>query len=266
MKLSIQMKKVPFVCGAKPVPCVWDISSFITPFLRMVHDFGNVHHFWLHKSVEGNVVLHFKRYTKDRWLPDSADPTTYLSDEDKYGILVFKEKPHGRPKLVQPMLPLADEELEKLKTSVTKMFKHPLLQDEKLEERKLWWEEYLAGNAFKPQNTMWPVGVLRQKRVAQNSADVSMAREATDGLEHAEVEMPMVYSGHYLDPNRKEKIIHENRSMNNGEWPVKKVVKERINPRTHKKQYLVEWKPSWVEAEEMSDKCMQAWEAKKKKI
>lgn len=39
---------------------------------------------------------------------------------------------------------------------------------------------------------MWPVGVLRQKRVAQNSADVSMAREATDGLEHAEVEMPMV--------------------------------------------------------------------------
>ena len=39
---------------------------------------------------KGNVVLHFKRYTKDRWLPDSADPTTYLSDEDKYGILVFK--------------------------------------------------------------------------------------------------------------------------------------------------------------------------------
>ncbi|KAJ7369538.1 hypothetical protein OS493_038244 [Desmophyllum pertusum] len=56
-ELSIQMKKVPFVCEAKPVPCVWDISSFITPFLRMVHDFGNVHHFWLHKSVEGSLFL-----------------------------------------------------------------------------------------------------------------------------------------------------------------------------------------------------------------
>ncbi|KAJ7326108.1 hypothetical protein OS493_027959 [Desmophyllum pertusum] len=118
-----------------------------------------------------------------------------------------------------PMLPLADEELEKLKTSVTKMFKHPLLQDEKLEERKLWWEEYLAGNAFKPQNTMWPVGVLRQKRVAQNSADVSMAREATDGLEHAEVEMPMVRrrSDSRIELKKLKNFLHQHASLDETE-------------------------------------------------
>lgn len=38
----------------------------------------------------GNVVLHYKRYATDKWLPDANDPSTYLSDVDKYGILVFK--------------------------------------------------------------------------------------------------------------------------------------------------------------------------------
>ena len=38
----------------------------------------------------GNVVMHYKRYAKDPWLPNSQDPSTYLSEEDKYGILIFK--------------------------------------------------------------------------------------------------------------------------------------------------------------------------------
>ena len=38
---------------------------------------------------KGNVVLHYKRYSKDQ-LPNSEDPTTYLLDEDKYGILVLR--------------------------------------------------------------------------------------------------------------------------------------------------------------------------------
>ena len=51
------MKNVPCVTKVGTVPCVWDINSFITPFIRTVHDFGNVHHFWLHKSVEGTRNL-----------------------------------------------------------------------------------------------------------------------------------------------------------------------------------------------------------------
>lgn len=41
-----------------------------------------------------------------------------------------------------------------------------------------------------------------------------------------------VYSGHYLDPNEREKQRLENEMKSGGEWPVKKILKERINPRT----------------------------------
>ena len=33
--------------------------------------------------------MHYKRYSKDKWLPDPEDATTYLSDNDRYGIFVF---------------------------------------------------------------------------------------------------------------------------------------------------------------------------------
>ena len=35
------------------IPCVWDLEKFLQPFLRTVHDFANVHHFWVHKNAEG---------------------------------------------------------------------------------------------------------------------------------------------------------------------------------------------------------------------
>ena len=34
--------------------------------------------------------MHYKRYAKDIWLPDSDDPTTYIFEEDKCEILIFK--------------------------------------------------------------------------------------------------------------------------------------------------------------------------------
>ena len=39
----------------------------------------------------GNVVLHYRRYMTDKWLPNCEDAASYLSEEDKLGILVFKE-------------------------------------------------------------------------------------------------------------------------------------------------------------------------------
>ena len=50
------MKKVPYVSDVGMIPCVWDITSFLAPFMRVTHDFGNVHHVWLHKSVEGIIT------------------------------------------------------------------------------------------------------------------------------------------------------------------------------------------------------------------
>ncbi len=41
---------------------------------------------------KGNVVLHYKRYATDKWLPDADDASTFLVDEDKCGILVFKAR------------------------------------------------------------------------------------------------------------------------------------------------------------------------------
>ena len=38
----------------------------------------------------GNVVLHYRRYMTDKWLPNCEDTASYLSEEDKHGILVFK--------------------------------------------------------------------------------------------------------------------------------------------------------------------------------
>ena len=35
------------------------------------------------------VLEDIYRYSKDKWLPDPEDATTYLSDNDRYGILVF---------------------------------------------------------------------------------------------------------------------------------------------------------------------------------
>lgn len=57
IELSTLMHKVPYVTECKTVPCVWDITSFLTPFMRTTHDFGNVHHVWIHKSVEGTVSV-----------------------------------------------------------------------------------------------------------------------------------------------------------------------------------------------------------------
>ena len=41
-----------------------------------------------------------------------------------------------------------------------------------------------------------------------------------------------VYSGHYVDPTRKGKQVNDNLANRNGEWPIQKILKERINPRT----------------------------------
>ena len=41
-----------------------------------------------------------------------------------------------------------------------------------------------------------------------------------------------VYSGHYVDPTRKGKQVNDNLAIRNGEWPIQKILKERINPRT----------------------------------
>jgi len=43
-------------------------------------------------------------------------------------------------------------------------------------------------------------------------------------------------------------------SLQKGEWPVKKVIKERIIHRTLKKEFLVKWKPSWVEPKNRTSK------------
>ena len=46
-------------------------------------------HYYFIFCLQGNVVMHYKRYSKDKWLPDPEDATTYLSDNDRCGILVF---------------------------------------------------------------------------------------------------------------------------------------------------------------------------------
>ena len=52
-ELSTLMREVPYVTDVQAVPCVWEINKFLKPFLRTIHDFANVHHFWLHKNIEG---------------------------------------------------------------------------------------------------------------------------------------------------------------------------------------------------------------------
>lgn len=53
-EIASALKMVPYVVEARQVPCVWNISSFLSTSLRTLHDFGNVHHVWFHKNVEGN--------------------------------------------------------------------------------------------------------------------------------------------------------------------------------------------------------------------
>jgi len=43
-------------------------------------------------------------------------------------------------------------------------------------------------------------------------------------------------------------------SLQNGEGPAKRVIKERINHRTLKKEFLVKWKFSWVETKNGTSK------------
>ncbi|KXJ24444.1 uncharacterized protein LOC110248173 [Exaiptasia diaphana] len=264
-ELSNLMKNVPYVNEVCRVPCVWEIMKFLAPFIRTIHDFANVHHFWLHKNAEGNVVLHFKRYASDQWLPDSTKPDTFLKNEDKYGVLIFKEKPVGEPTFVTPSSPLSNSDMDKLKTSTTKLLQHPLLRDLKLEERRLWWNDYLAGCLFVPDQTEWPIPMLRGKRLHQNELDSEAARTAIENVQHEEEPMPLVYSGPYIDPKKRDLLMRENEGVRERcEWPVKKVVKERINQRTHKKQYLVEWKNSWVEDDQVTEKCKEMWEKRKR--
>ncbi|KAL9955034.1 hypothetical protein ACROYT_G042636 [Oculina patagonica] len=121
------------------------------------------------------------------------------------------------------------------------------------------------GNAFASTNPTWPLEKLKQKRKEQDWINEEAAKEVVSGLEHQEEAMPMVYSGHYLAPNERERQRLENECRDNGEWPIKKVLKERINPRMHSKEYLVEWKPSWVPEKDLSQQCKEAWEAKRKR-
>ncbi|XP_020915411.1 uncharacterized protein LOC110252901 isoform X2 [Exaiptasia diaphana] len=264
-EVATLMMQVPYVQNVKEVPCVWDITSFLSPFLTTVHDFANVHHFWLHKNCEGNVVLHCKRYCKDTWLPDINDPKTYLTDDDKYGVLIFKEKPHGVPAVVPPHYTLSDQEMEKVKENSKKLFEHPLMQDDKLLSRKTWWEQYLSGNLLKSRDSDWPISDLKTKRKEQDTRNVEAGRSATIDVAYEESEMPLVYSGQYVDPLKKQKIIQEKEIVNRGEWPIKRVVKERTNHRSHKKEYLVEWKNSWVQGTDINQQCKDAWENQKKK-
>ena len=46
--------------------------------------------FFIMTCFYSRKYLHTKRYTSDKWMPDSADPAAYLVDEDKNGILIFK--------------------------------------------------------------------------------------------------------------------------------------------------------------------------------
>ncbi|XP_015775408.1 PREDICTED: uncharacterized protein LOC107353587 [Acropora digitifera] len=262
LEIADALKRVPYVVEAKQVPCVWNISSFLSTSLRTLHDFGNVHHVWFHKNVEGNVVMHYKRYSKDKWLPDPEDATTFLSDNDRYGILVFNELPSGYPEVEEPHPLLSDEEMLKIKMNTVRLFEHPLMKDGKLEERQLWWQTYLSGNAFESHEMAWPLEELKNRRLQQNIDDASIANEITEGLQHSEDEIPVVYSGPYLEPTRKMLQAHQISASSKGKWPVKKVLKNRINPRTHKREFLVEWHPSWVTEDDVDVNYM---ELKKKK-
>ncbi|XP_015749065.1 PREDICTED: uncharacterized protein LOC107328834 [Acropora digitifera] len=120
LEIANALKRVPYVVEARQVPCVWNISSSLSTSLRTLHDFGNVHHVWFHKNVEGNVVMHYKRYSKDKWLPDPEDATTYLSDNDRYGIFVFNELPSGYPEIEEAHPLLSDEEMLKIKMNTVR--------------------------------------------------------------------------------------------------------------------------------------------------
>lgn len=49
-----------------------------------------------------------------------------------------------------------------------------------------------SGDAFIPKETTWPVEELKDRRRRQNSMNIEVAKNATDGLTHSEVDMPMV--------------------------------------------------------------------------
>ena len=41
-----------------------------------------------------------------------------------------------------------------------------------------------------------------------------------------------VYSGQYLNPMAKQTMAQDQLALRNGQWPIKKIVKERVNART----------------------------------
>ncbi|XP_073242963.1 uncharacterized protein [Porites lutea] len=264
-ELSDLMKTVPYVTDVDLIPCVWDLEKFLQPFVRTVHDFANVHHFWVHKNAEGNVVLHHKRYAKDQWNPRSDDHSSFISEEDRHGVLLFKAKPQGIPSLVEPVMPINGEDMDVLKSNINKMFEHPLLQDSKLDKRKQWWSEFLAGESIKPQKTIWPLDALKKRRMAQNQLDNYQEGEAVQGLEYCEEEIPTVYSGQYLNPLARQTMVQDQLALRNGQWPIKKIVKERVNARTHRQEFLVDWKPSWVDAHEVQTTTIEEWQHRKRK-
>ena len=61
IEIANALKKVPYVVEARQVPCVWYISSFLSTSLRTLHDFGNVHHVWFHKNIEGNYKFRISK-------------------------------------------------------------------------------------------------------------------------------------------------------------------------------------------------------------
>ncbi|XP_063443166.1 uncharacterized protein LOC134723501 [Mytilus trossulus] len=212
-----QIKKVGFIKTATSIQTVWDVKSWLEPTMAGCHNFNDCFHIQIHYNEDGKIVWNYKKWAKSqKWLPDSNDRTSYLNDQDKNGIVIFKNlPPEDTPSIKEPCW---SEDLKKqLQNVKSKLLASGLL----FEEEQDWWENVTTENLQEPVLEV-PECPLKFLLPYEGIEEELVIPEELTNIKQRQKRVNVVYSGKYVPPS-KRLMLEQSEPVNSHDAQIQNV-------------------------------------------
>ena len=61
------------VAGVSTLRYLFDVKSWIAPYLEEIHHHTSPHIFRFQKNAQGRAVMHYKHWSHEQWEPEQAE-------------------------------------------------------------------------------------------------------------------------------------------------------------------------------------------------
>lgn len=191
--------KIGFIEKVNQLSNVWDFKSWLEPHMVGCHSIQDCFHIHVHDK-QGKIVWHYKKWSRDRWLPDPANNQTYLDDTDKDGIVIFKSFPTSYPNTVNQSW--NSDIITQFSAVSKKLLACGLLT----EKEKEWWKDPLSKvQGSNTDEIICPLKELAECGVGTVAAVPPKLPEDIVVLKEQQKRVNTAYSGKYLPPAKRER-------------------------------------------------------------